>query len=138
MKSLHLEWKHLDVNGQTCRRCADTGDAVLQVVADLIEELRPQGIEVALTETKLSKEEVSQSNSLFFNGRSLEEVLPDLTVSDNPCSSCADICGCGDLCGTEVNCRTVVRGGTVYEAIPASLIREAALRAAVATLNTDQ
>lgn len=42
MKSLQLEWKHLDVNGQTCRRCADTGEAVLEVVADLIEELRPQ------------------------------------------------------------------------------------------------
>ena len=136
MKSLLLEWKHLDVDGQTCRRCADTGKAVLQVVDDLIEELKPQGIKVTLTETKLSKEEVSQSNSLFFNGRSLEEVLPGLTVSDNPCSSCADICGCGDLCGTEVNCRTVARGGTVYEAIPASLIREAALRAA--TVNTDQ
>jgi hypothetical protein len=129
MKSLHIEWQHIEKNGKTCRRCAETGTTLTQVVKALTEELTPKGIRVSLTETKLSKDEVSESNKLFFNGVALEEVLPDVTVSDNPCSSCADVCGCGDLCGTDVNCRTVVSEGVVYEDIPASLIRRAAIQA---------
>ena len=130
MTSLHIEWQHIEKDGKTCRRCAETGKTLTQVIKDLTEELKPKGINVSLTESKLSKDEVSQSNRLFFNGMALEEVLQDVTVSENPCSSCADLCGCGDLCGKNVNCRTVVSGGTVHEAIPAELIRRAALTAA--------
>lgn len=129
MKSLHIEWQHIEKNGKTCRRCAETGTTLTQVIKELTEELKPKGISVHLTETKLSKDEVSESNRLFFNGMALEEVLPDVTVSENPCSSCADVCGCGDLCGKDVNCRTVVSEGVVYEEIPAPLIRRAALQA---------
>lgn len=130
MKSLHIEWQHIEKNGKTCRRCADTGQILTQVIKELTEELKPKGISVNLTETKLSKDEVLESNRLFFNGMALEDVLPEVTVSESPCSSCAALCGCGDLCGKDVNCRTVVSGGTVYEAIPAALIRRAALAAA--------
>ncbi|HEV8242970.1 MAG TPA: DUF2703 domain-containing protein [Nitrospirales bacterium] len=129
MKSLHIEWQHIEKDGKTCRRCAETGTTLAQVIKELAEELTLKGISVSLTETKLSKEEVSESNRLFFNGTALEDVLPDVSVSENPCSSCADVCGCGDLCGTTVNCRTVVSEGVVYEDIPASLIRRAALQA---------
>lgn len=128
MKSLHIEWQHIEKNGKTCRRCAETGQTLTQVINELTEELKPKGISVSLTETKLSKDEVSQSNRLFFNGMALEDVLPDVTVSESPCSSCADLCGCGDLCGRDVNCRTVVSEGVVYEEIPATLIRKAALQ----------
>ena len=130
MKTLHIEWQHIEKDGKTCRRCAETGTTLVQVVQELTEELKPNGISVNLTETKLSKDEVAQSNRVFFNGRALEEVLPDVTVSENPCASCTELCGCGDLCGTDVSCRTVVSEGTVYEAIPAALIRRAALAAA--------
>ena len=130
MKSLHIEWQHIEKDGKTCRRCAETGTTLVQVVQELTEELKPNGIRVNLTETKLSKDEVAQSNRVFFNGMALEEVLPDVTVSENPCASCTELCGCGDLCGTDVSCRTVVSEGTVYEAIPAALIRKAALAAA--------
>lgn len=130
MKSLHIEWQHIEENGKTCRRCAETGTTLTQVVNELTEELKPEGIRVHLAETKLSKDEVAQSNILFFNGMALEDVLPDVTVSENLCSSCTDLCGCGDLCGTDVSCRTIVSEGTVYEAIPAALIRKAALKAA--------
>jgi hypothetical protein len=130
MKSLHVEWQHIEKNGKTCRRCAETGTTLTQVIKELAEELQPKGISVKLTETKLSKDEVSESNRLFFNGMALEDVLPDVAVSKNPCSSCADLCGCGDLCGKDVNCRTIVSDGAIYEAIPAALIRKAALKAA--------
>ena len=127
MKSLHIEWQHIEKNGKTCRRCADTGQILTQVIKELAEELKPEGISVSLTETKLSKDEVSESNRLFFNGMAFEDILPDVTVSESSCSSCTDLCGCGDLCGTNVNCRTIVSDGVVYEAIPATLIRKAAL-----------
>lgn len=130
MKLLHIEWRHIEKDGKTCRRCAETGTTLARVMTELAETLKPLGISVSLTETKLSKDAVSESNRLFFNDTALEDVLPDVTVSDSPCSSCTDLCGCGDLCGTDVNCRTIVSDGTVYEAIPAALIRKAALKAA--------
>ena len=130
MKSLHIEWQHIEEKGKTCRRCADTGVTLNQVIEELAEELKPMGVSLSLIETKLSKDQTSESNRLFFNGMALENVLPDVTVSENPCSSCSDLCGCGDLCGQDVNCRTIVSGGTVYEAIPADLIRKAAMKAA--------
>jgi len=130
MKSLHIEWQHLEKDGKTCQRCAETGTTLAHVIKELTEELEPKGISVQLTETRLSKDEISESNRLFFNGTALEDVLPDVTVSKSPCSSCTDLCGCGDLCGTDVNCRTIVSEGTVYEAVPAALIRKAALKVA--------
>jgi hypothetical protein len=130
MKSLHVEWQHIEKNGKTCRRCAETGATLVEVAKELTEELKPKGISVKLTETKLSKDEVLESNKLFFNGVALEDVLADVTVSESPCLSCGDLCGRGDLCGKDVNCRTIVSEGTAYEAIPAALIRRAALAAA--------
>lgn len=130
MKALRIEWQHIEKNGKTCPRCAETGKTLIQVLNDLVAELTPKGISVNLTETKLSKDEVSESNRLFFNGMALEEVLSDVTVSESPCSSCADLCGCGDLCGGGVNCRALISEGKVYEEIPAGLIRKAALKAA--------
>jgi hypothetical protein len=123
MESLHIEWQHLDVDGRTCRRCADTGKTLNRVVGELRNELEPRGVRVTVTERKLPKDQISLSNRLFFNGRALESIFPDVTVSENSCLSCAEVCGCGP----EVSCLTLIRGEAVYEAIPATLIREAAL-----------
>jgi hypothetical protein len=123
MKSLHIEWQHLDVDGKTCNRCADTGKTLNRVVGELRNDLEPRGVRVTVTETKLAKDQIPLSNRLFFNGRALEDILSDVTVSENSCSSCTEVCGCGE----EVKCRTITRGEAVYEAIPATLIREAAL-----------
>jgi len=54
MKSLHLEWQHIEEKGRTCRRCADTGVTLNQVIEELAEELKPMGVSLNLTETKLS------------------------------------------------------------------------------------
>ena len=129
MKSLQIEWQHIEKNGKTCPRCAETGKTLSHVIKDLAAELAPRGISVNLKEVKLSKDEISESNRLFLNGVALEDVISDVTVSESPCSSCSDLCGCGDLCGTEVNCRAIVSEGKVYEEIPAALIRKAALKA---------
>ena len=38
MKELEIEWKHLDVDGKTCDRCAGTGDEIHQFINRLHEE----------------------------------------------------------------------------------------------------
>jgi len=91
MKTLRIEWQHIEKDGKTCKRCGDTGQTLVQVMNELTEELKPQGIRVRLQETKLSKDDVSESNRLFFNGTAFEDLLPDVTVSENPCSSCGDL-----------------------------------------------
>ena len=46
MKTLKIEWKHLDVEGETCARCYDTGKNITNEVKRLKRALQPQGIEV--------------------------------------------------------------------------------------------
>jgi len=119
MKRLEIEWRHLDKEGKTCDRCADTGETVRRVFEDLSRELRPAGWEVAFKETLLTENEIPESNLILLNGVPIEEILPGTRKSENCCASC------GELLGAPTMCRTIEHGGLTYEAIPASLIREA-------------
>jgi hypothetical protein len=82
MKKLIVEWKHLDVEGETCERCYDTGENLTQEVKRLNRTLQPQGIEVEMTETRLDDTEIPQSNIIIFNGVSIEDIL-NIEVSKN-------------------------------------------------------
>jgi len=124
MKTLHIEWKHLDKGGRTCERCAETGAALRRVIDNLTGDLAARGIRVAFTETRLSEREISQSNSILFNGVPLQDLLPEVRVIDNHCDSCSG------LCDQDTACRAIQVGGTIYEAIPESMLRQAALKAA--------
>lgn len=75
MKTLKIEWKHLDVEGETCNRCYDTDENLAMEVKRLNRALQPQGIEVVLTETKLDDTQIPQSNIILFNGVPIEEIL---------------------------------------------------------------
>jgi len=121
MRTLKIEWKHLDVAGDTCNRCYDTGENLVQEVKRLNRALQPQGIEVELTETKLDDIQIPQSNIILFNGVPIEDIL-DIEVSKNYCDSCTD------LLGTDTYCRTITFEGNEYEDIPAKAIRQAALK----------
>lgn len=121
MKKLKIEWRHLDVEGETCDRCYDTGDNLEREVRRLNIALQPQGIEVEWTETKLDDTQIPESNILLFNGVSIEEIL-NIEVSKNYCASCTD------LCGTETYCRTIIYEREEYEDIPAKAIRQAAYK----------
>jgi hypothetical protein len=124
MKTLHIEWKHLDKDGRTCERCAETGATLRRVIDDLTGELAARDIHVTFTETRLSKREIPQSNSILFNGMLLEDLLPGVHVIDNHCVSCSD------LCSQDTTCRAIRAGETTYEAVPDFMIRQAALLAA--------
>ncbi|MDD4474968.1 MAG: DUF2703 domain-containing protein [Eubacteriales bacterium] len=52
MKQLIIEWKHLDVKGETCERCYDTGENLAAEVKRLNRSIQPQGIDVEYIETK--------------------------------------------------------------------------------------
>ena len=121
MKKLNIEWKHLDVEGDTFDRCYDTGENLVQEVKRLNRALNPQGIEVEFTETKLDDKQIPQSNVILFNGIPLEDIL-DIQVSNNYCDSCTT------LLGTETYCRTITFEGNEYEDIPAKAIRQAAYK----------
>ena len=118
MKTLIIEWKHLDVKGETCDRCYDTGENLANEVKRLIRTFEPQGIHIEIKDTLLEKNQVDQSNSLLFDGRPIEEIL-DIEIADNYCASCSD------LIGEATSCRTVKYEGQEYEDIPAKAIRHA-------------
>ena len=120
MTTLEIEWRHLEKDGRTCLRCSDTLQSLQQVVSQLAAECAPRGVTIAYRETRLSREQLPQSNLILFNGVPLESVLPGAAASESECQSC------GDLCGQPSLCRTVTVGGQTFEAIPATLIRQAA------------
>ncbi len=124
MKTLTIEWKHLEMDGATCVRCRDTGKTLAEVVGELTRECREAGVQVVFRETVLGTNRIRESNQILFNGVLLTDLLPDTVAGENMCQSCCD------LLGQETSCRTVESGGTTYEAIPESLIRAAACRAA--------
>jgi len=119
MKTLEIEWKHLDVGGKTCARCSDTGEALQEVIGKLTEECKPMGWEITFKETKLTAKNISESNVILLNGKPIEALLPEVRVSKSHCESCSEITG------KSTSCRTVELGGNTYGGIPASLIRQA-------------
>jgi len=124
MKHLTIEWRHLDEKGDTCLQCAETGKTLHQVIAELKKELTAKNVKVIFKETKLSKDQIDQSNMILINDTPLEQILSGVNVSQNYCQSCS----C--LTGTDTYCRTVKYNGKQYEEIPEIIIRSAVLKAA--------
>ncbi len=121
MKILKIEWKHLDVEGETCNRCYDTGENLNAEVRRLNRALKHQGIEVEWFETKLDDTQIPQSNTVLFNGVPIEDII-NIKISENYCDSCTA------LLGNKTYCRTIIYEGVEYEDIPARAIREAAYK----------
>ena len=119
MNQLTIEWKHLDVEGETCDRCSDTGETVRSACEVLVKDLQPRGWDVTFKETLLAEDQIPESNMVLINGIPIEDLLPEAEKSENCCDSCCEILGAPTLC------RTIQRHGRTYEAIPASLILEA-------------
>lgn len=125
MKTMTIEWRHFDQEGNTCVRCLETGAALQQAVAALAEECRPQGWEIRFTETKLGAERIAESNLILLNGRPIEQVLPNAALRETQCQSCCELLGGGGTC-----CRAIELDGALYEGIPWHVIRQAVCAAA--------
>jgi len=121
-KVLEIKWERLLVEGGTCPRCSETEEELEKAAVSLRELLRPLGVEVVLKKEGITKEAFEadplRSNTIFINGRPIEEYL-GAKVGQSPC---CDVCGPTD-------CRTLEVGGVTYEAVPAALIVKAALMA---------
>jgi len=124
MKTVIIEWMHLDKDGSTCERCNNTGKEIEEVVLRLNAECEPSDVRIELLETRLSESEIDKSNLILVNGFPLESLLPDAQASSSNCSSC------GELTGKEESCRTIVQSGSIYETIPQQMIRNAVCQVA--------
>lgn len=127
MKILKIKWQRLISKGETCPRCGLTEKEVDKAVSTLKKSLAPLGVEVRLEKAELSvsgfKKDSLQSNRIWINNRSLEDWIEGKTDK----SPCCDVCGPSE-------CRTLEINGKVYEAIPAGVIVQAGLLAAVEIL----
>jgi len=118
MKTLIIEWRHLDVKGETCDRCSQTGANLVDEINLLNRKLKSLDIQVMLKENKLDEVRVNESNMILINNVPLENII-DIRVVDNFCKSCSD------LVGSETYCRAVYYKGKKFDDVPRIAIREA-------------
>lgn len=122
--TLIVEWRHIGENVETtCVRCGATGRTLAEVVDAIRPMLSARRIRVKTVETVLPPERIAESNIILFNGTPIEDLLDEVRVEMTPCASCSCITG------TDVECRAIVCGDETHEALPAELIRKAALKA---------
>lgn len=130
MKTLSIVWQRLVSNGQTCPRCAGTGNEVEQAYQQLRTQLLPLGIEPVLEIREIDeatfKADPTASNRIWIAGQPMEKWL-NASVGSSPCCSV-----CGDS-----ECRTMDVDGTTYEVVPEELLVKAGLIAAL-TINARQ
>lgn len=117
MTKISIEWKHFDKDGATCDRCSQTGLNLLEA----IKELKEQNFDIDYTETKLTQDQMSQSNQILINGLLIEDLLTDAKVGESYCSSCTDLTDNASDC----HCRTINQSDTVFEEIPKDIIKTA-------------
>ncbi len=122
--TLVVEWRHIGESvDATCERCAATGRTLAAVVDEIRPMLAVRQIKVKVVETVLPPERIAESNIILFNGTPLEDLLEEVRVETTPCVSCSCIAG------TDASCRAIVCRDETHEAVPADLIRRAALKA---------
>jgi len=128
-RTLPIHWQRLvSPEGETCPRCAATGDEVQRAVLILTQALPPLGIqpELEITEIDASsfRANPAESNRIAIADRTIEDWLGGHTGGSRCCSVCGD-----------ADCRTVEVGGVSFETIPERLILKAALLASAALLD---
>lgn len=68
MQTVTVEWRHLDNDGVTCDRCAETGDGIKKMVQQMDAKCSPSGVRIDFIETRSSASEIGQSNLILING----------------------------------------------------------------------
>jgi len=128
MKTLTIRWQRLvNEKGETCERCAATGDSTQNAFNKLKKALAEIDIEVKLEKDALDfstfTKDPLQSNRIWIGGKPLEAWI-GATIGK---SQCCDACGDSD-------CRTLIVDKDAYEKIPENLIIRAGLLAAAEIL----
>lgn len=121
-RTLLIETIAIRVEGQTSGRCTDTVESARIAVHQLQADLEPLGVTVTLIEHDAVSDDLSDSNSVMINGRSVEEWIGAERV--------LTVCGpCGDLLGKPVSCGAISIEGSVENSYSVEQIREAAFTA---------
>lgn len=128
MHTIPILWQRLlNLQGQTCDRCAATELALQQALETLQQVVAPLQMQVVLHRQALTLEQFNQdpgaSNRIWIADKPLEEWLGASTGSSPCCSVCGD-----------AQCRTLECNQQSYEAIPPQLIIKAGLLAAAQQL----
>jgi hypothetical protein len=110
--------------GRTCERCGDTGETLRKVIRELNAGCGAKPVRFRLKNTRLPVIRMAESNSILIDGRPLEQIVPEATVTKTDCPSC------GELTGQATQCRALTVDGRTHEAIPAEMIRSAICRVA--------
>ncbi len=118
---LAIEWRHCEVGWDSCERCSATWEALTSLVGDLARTLGHKGVSLRYEETFIPPDRLDEANMVLFNGRPIEEVLPDIHVTESECEV-----GCGPQEGI-IMARKLVRNGEEYEALPKDLLLEASV-----------
>lgn len=121
-RSLVIEAAVLRVEDETCERCNGTIEAVRAAARDLQGMLLPLNVRVTLVEHAVSADEIERSNTVFINGRPVEEWLGAERIATD-CPSCSDLVGASVCCGA------VSVNGRTQESYTTEQIRDAAFAA---------
>lgn len=124
MKTITIHWRHLDVDGNTCDRCSDSGSEIRKAIDELNRDCAKSEIRFALREETLTAAQLADSNAVLIDGIQLEQLL-NAESSNNCCESCGDLVG-----NKDAQCRTIERNGNSHEVVTAAFIREAACKVA--------
>ncbi|MDK2891838.1 DUF2703 domain-containing protein [Methanohalophilus sp.] len=126
MNKLIIDFLYLDLS--CCERCQATDETLDEVLMELkpqlkvIDHLCINKIRVASKEEQ-QKYDLKRSPTVRINGKDLEEIVFDkLSIRDNYCGSCSDICG------EDTNCRIFEYKGETSEDIPKEMLREGLLK----------
>ncbi len=122
-QGLTIEWRHLEIRGETCDRCSGTYGNILEAIASLERSGELEGIQVEIIDNALTEDRIGESNLVLINNIPIEHLVGAM-VQYTECSSC------GDLIGNTTCCRAVTSGGTTEETLPTEMIR-VAIRAAI-------
>ena len=119
---LTIEWRHHRDPARYLPLCPDTGRRLQDVIDEIATLLGPRGIEVEFIEQEYTDDAPGKAQMLLFDGIPLEELVPPRRRG-GPCFECT-VCGPRqEECGA---CEEV----DYYMAVPESVIRLAALKAA--------
>lgn len=122
IKPVVIDFLYLDLN--TCKRCMTTDKALNEAVSELSGVLYTLGYKMSvnsvnITSVKMAKQyRFLSSPTIRVNGRDI-----CLSVEENKCTDC------GDICGSDVDCRVFVWKGKKYNQPPKTMIMDSILKA---------
>ncbi len=122
IKTVAIDFLYLDLN--TCKRCMTTDTALNEAVKELSVVLRTLGYKITVNSVNIINAKMAEqyrflsSPTIRVNGRDI-----CLTVEENKCTDC------GDICGSDVDCRVFIWKNKKYNQPPKAMIMDSILKA---------